>query len=203
MEKYYYIKLSAANHIVCYDEPLNSESFPIGETWQDYLENKYVPLSNEQVKFRENNPHAGIKEIWDLMLLQPTIEERTLEEAKARKKADIAEYNDSNNINDFTVNNALHSWLTPDERSNYRNSIDAAKILGLEDVSLFVGDMPLTLPTATAEQMLAQIQLYADHCFIVTKRHLLAVDALETIEAVDNYDYTTGYPLKLNFDVEV
>ena len=48
-------------------------------------------------------------------------------------------------------------WLTPDKRSNYRNSIDAAKLVGLTTLSLYVGGMAVTLPTQDAELMLAQI----------------------------------------------
>ena len=61
--------------------------------------------------------------------------------------------------------------------------------------------MPITLSVATAKLMLAQIQLYADQCFIVTKQHKAAVEALDSIEAVDNYDVTAGYPTKLIFNV--
>jgi hypothetical protein len=49
--------------------------------------------------------------------------------------------------------------------------------------------------------MLAQIQLYADQCFLVTKQHEAAVNALDSIESVDNYDITLGYPTKLVFNV--
>jgi hypothetical protein len=47
--------------------------------------------------------------------------------------------------------------------------------------------------------MLAQIQLYADQCFIVTKQHITAVEALETIEEVDAYDVSADYPQRLIF----
>ena len=47
--------------------------------------------------------------------------------------------------------------------------------------------------------MLAAIQLYADQCFIKTKQHEAAIKALATIEDINNYDYTVGYPTKLNF----
>lgn len=50
--------------------------------------------------------------------------------------------------------------------------------------------------------MLAAIQLYADACYMVTKGHLLAIDSLENIEEVDTYDYTVGYPEKLNFSID-
>lgn len=48
---------------------------------------------------------------------------------------------------------------------------------------------------------LAQIQLYADRCYIVTETHKSNVNALKTIEEVDNYDITSGYPEKLNFNI--
>ena len=62
--------------------------------------------------------------------------------------------------------------------------------------------MSMTVSTVKAEQMLAAIQLYADACFMVTKNHNLAVEALETMEDVDAYDFRTGYPERLNFDIE-
>jgi len=65
--------------------------------------------------------------------------------------------------------------LTPIERSNYKNSIEAAELVGLENVSFYINDKEISLPLATAKLMLAQIQLYADQCFIVTKQHKAAV----------------------------
>ena len=49
--------------------------------------------------------------------------------------------------------------------------------------------------------MLAQIQLYADQCYMVTKQHKAAVEALDTIEGVDNFDITSGYPEKLQLSL--
>lgn len=91
--------------------------------------------------------------------------------------------------------------MTPAERANYRSSIDAAELVGIDTLSLYIGDMPITLPTATAKLMLAQIQLYADQCFIVTKQHKATIEAMDSIENVDNYDYTVGYPTKLVFNI--
>ena len=50
-----------------------------------------------------------------------------------------------------------------------------------------------------AKMALAQVQLYANQCYGVTERHKAAVNALETIEAVEAYDFTIGYPEKLSF----
>ena len=127
---------------------------------------------------------------------------RTLEQAKTEKLEQIDEYNNSSTINGFDVVKdgvTITDWLTPDKRSNYRNSIDAAKLVGLTSLSLYVGGMAVTLPTQTAELMLAQVQLYADQCFMVTETHKANVEALDTIEAVDGYDNTQDYPTRLTF----
>ena len=73
---YTYIKKSIPKHFVTFEEPLNPEEYNnIGESWEDYLNNKWVLLSDEQVDFKEINANASVKEVWDLMLLQPTVEE--------------------------------------------------------------------------------------------------------------------------------
>ena len=132
---------------------------------------------------------------------EPTPEE-LLQRAKSQKIYEIDEYDQSDNVNAFTINNEEKAWFTPDERSNYRNSIDAAKLVGIESLSMYVGNIPVTLSTQQAELMLAQIQLYADQCFMVTKGHKVNVEALTTIEEVDAYDNESGYPQMLNFNIE-
>jgi len=91
--------------------------------------------------------------------------------------------------------------LTPEQRANYKNSIDAAKLLNIEEVHPVFNGIQLTMSTSTAEIALAQIQIYADRCYIVTETHKANVNALDSIEAVDNYDITSGYPEKLNFNI--
>ena len=130
--------------------------------------------------------------------------ERTLEQAIQEKIDQIEQYDNSDSVNSFTIvlgDDSMTAWLTPNQRANYKNSVDAAKLVGLEELHPVFNGMQLTLPTETAEMALAQIQLYADRCFIVTETHKAEVQALESIEAVDNYDITSGYPEKLNFNV--
>ena len=56
-----------------------------------------------------------------------------------------------------------------------------------------------TYPIASWKQMLVALEVYAGDALNVTEAHKAAVDALETIEAVDNFDITAGYPEKLSF----
>lgn len=194
-----YIRKSIAGYYVEYPEEIDPVYWEgkIGTTYQDFEQDKWIHLSLEQVAFHVGNPYATIEEVINMALTPETIEE-----AKARKISLIEEYDSSEAVNSFNVvtpDGDVSAWLTPSERSNYRSSIDAAKLVGIQDVSLYIAEIPVTLTVQTAELMLAQIQLYADACANVTKRHIIAVEALDTVEAVDAYDFTTGYPERLSF----
>lgn len=48
MEQYLYIKKSIAGHFVDFAEPLSAEEYNnLGESWEDYIDNKWVLLSDE------------------------------------------------------------------------------------------------------------------------------------------------------------
>ena len=47
--------------------------------------------------------------------------------------------------------------------------------------------------------MLNVLEMYALECYNVTQSHIAAVKALDTIEEIESYDYTVGYPKKLSF----
>ncbi|WP_279054275.1 DUF4376 domain-containing protein [Hoylesella timonensis] len=116
--------------------------------------------------------------------------------AKAAKIAEIAAYSDSDAVNSLTFN-GLKTWLTPNVRANYLVSLDAAELLGETDITFVVEGVQASLPIKQVRLLLAKIQRYADACFLVTERHKIAVRALQTVEEVEKYDYTKGYPEKL------
>ena len=119
-----------------------------------------------------------------------------IEMAKAAKIAEIAAYSDSEAVNSLTFN-GLKTWLTRTVRDGYDTSITAAKNLGEATVTFMVGDKEMQLPIEQARRVLDLVQRYADACFLVTERHKIAVRSLQTVEEVEAYDYTKGYPEKL------
>ena len=210
MASYTYIKLDNRNTYVTFNEYLDPVyNNNIGVTWEDYLDNMWVLLTDEQYLFHLEHPELSVQCVWNMEVPQP--HQRTLDEAKKSMINKITKYDESDEVNAFIVRFPSNSekavngfaeekaWLTQQERSNYRSSIDSAKLLGVEELSLFIGEREATLPTAEAEGLLARIQLYADACFIVTKLHKQEVNALTTIEEVDEYAYNTGYPEMLVF----
>lgn len=122
--------------------------------------------------------------------------EEELQRAKDVKIAEIAAYSDSDAVNSLTFN-GLKTWLTPSVRANYLVSLDAAELLGETDITFVVEDVQASLPIKQVRLLLAKIQRYADACYIVTEEHKRAVKALQTVEEVESYDYTKGYPEKL------
>lgn len=128
---------------------------------------------------------------------EPPVETPTdIDIAKAAKIAEIAAYSDSDAVNSLTFN-GIKTWLTRTVRDGYDTSITAAKNLGEPNVTFMVGDKEMQLPVEQARRVLDLVQRYADACFIVTERHKIAVRALQTVDEVESYDYTKGYPEKL------
>lgn len=198
---YTYVKRNIPKHYVTLEHELNSDLYSnIGSTYQDYLYNKYVLLTDEQVAFHNEYPEATVEEVFNLAINDNSEPARTLEVAKKEMLQKIDSHDASDEVNGFLIN-GIKAWFTVQERNNYKASIDSAKLLGIESLSFFIGDHLLTITPEMAEHMLAAIQLYADQCFIVTKQHKLKVESLESIEEVDLYDYYAGYPKMLEFEL--
>jgi hypothetical protein len=122
--------------------------------------------------------------------------ERTLEQAKAEKVAQIEQYNDSDEVNSFSIG-GVPMWLTFDERARIRQSLEAYRNLGKTSMSKWFGGKEFTFPIDTWQAMLDQLSVYASEALNVTEAHKAAVEALTSIEEVDGYDYKQGYPSKL------
>lgn len=130
--------------------------------------------------------------------------EKLLERAKQEKIATLEAYDASDAVNGFIIRtdgSDVIKWLDTEKRNNAFRAIDSAKKLGDESISFAIGDIPVTLTVTTAEIYLARVEKYAVTCTNVTASHKAAINALETVEAVEAYDFTTDYPEKLTFDI--
>lgn len=127
-----------------------------------------------------------------------TNEEEALAAIKSDLVAQITAYDTSDAVNSFTLQ-GKQMWLPKETRVGLVNSITIEKNAGKETTTLWFGGERYELPVDTALQMLASLELYALECYNVTAAHKAAVNALESVEDVVAYDYTTDYPEKLNF----
>lgn len=116
--------------------------------------------------------------------------------AKSQKLVEIDAYDTSGEVNSFLVD-GTSMWLDKATRVGLMNSTTIAKNLGQEKVALWLGSTQLTLACDKAISLLSAIEMYAVQCFDTTAAHKKAVSELTTIEEVEKYDITAGYPEKL------
>ena len=124
--------------------------------------------------------------------------DNTLDVIKEEAIEQITEYDQSEDVNSFTLQ-GKQMWLPKETRVGLVNSVTIEKNAGKETTVLWFGGEKYELPVDTALQMLSSLELYALECYNVTAAHKAAVNALESVEDVVAYDYTQGYPEKLNF----
>ena len=125
-------------------------------------------------------------------------EAAVLEAVKATVLKEIEQYDTSDAVNSFTLQ-GKQMWLPKETRVGLVNSVTIEKNAGKETTILWFGGEKYELPVDTALQMLSALELYALECYNVTAAHKAAVSALENVEDIVTYDYTSDYPSKLNF----
>lgn len=134
--------------------------------------------------------------------VRPTPPEPTEEEkfviAKERKKVEIEHHDKSSAVNQFFIGETP-MWLDKETRTGLKLRFEAEIAMGKTDTTLWADGVQYPLSLEAAIQMLYALEVYASMCYDQTQAHLAAIDALTTIEAVEAYDYTTGYPDKLHF----
>ena len=113
----------------------------------------------------------------------------------------ITKYDNRDNVNAFFVS-GQKVWLDKDTRAGLMLRFNAEKSSGKIETTLWLGTQSITLGIDKAIQMLYAIEVYASACFDNTAKHKANVMALDSIEEVMSYDYTTGYPEKLSFEIK-
>ena len=127
-------------------------------------------------------------------------EGKTLEEAKEMLLEEIDAYDKSSAVNGFALNGAV-VWLDKATRVGLMNSTSITKAMGQPTTTLWLGESKMEVPCDTAIQLLSALEMYALECFNVTAAHKVAVSELATIEEVEKYDITAGYPAQLRMEV--
>lgn len=122
----------------------------------------------------------------------------TLEYAKEKKLYDLASYDSSSNVNEFTYN-GFPMWLDKATRAGLMLRVNAELLSEKFTTTLWYNNYSFTLDTEAVQKMLYALELYASECYDNTQMHAANIMRLETIEDVMNYNFTLGYPKKLSF----
>ena len=112
----------------------------------------------------------------------------------------IDTYDASMDVNSFFLN-GLQVWLDKSTRVGLMNSLNIEKTSGKETSTLWFGNIKLDINTEAAIQMLSALELYALKCYNKTAEHKVNIENMTSVEDVVNYNFTEGYPDKLNFSI--
>lgn len=166
---------------------------------KDYIVSECLVIEYEGTQV--SNPTIDMIHAAGWMEYTPEPHVRTLKESENDKINEINAYDTSSAVNEFFIGeNAL--WIDCGTRAVLVNRFAVEKAAGKTTTTLWDSqDRSYTLPIETAEQMLDAVEMYAAESYDVTAQHRAAVRQLTTIEAVDAYDYTQGYPEKLHFNI--
>lgn len=162
----------------------------------------YTALSEEiERKRRVNAEDASVKDYdmlvaWIRGCLDGTYKNR-VDEVKAKVLAEIESYDKSEKVNGFTYNGKT-MWLSKEERLSLVDRFGREIEEGVEQTNLFYGGEAIPLAPADALVLVKMVSSYADKCFDQTQRHINNVNRLSTVEELEAYDITAGYPDKLN-----
>lgn len=122
--------------------------------------------------------------------------EETLGQAIAEKVATIQAYDNSNNVNSFLLN-GVAVWISREDRIGTRRAIELDIEAGNEVSEIWLQGMMLKVNSQLALKLLDKLEHYAFLAYNITQRHIHNIKQLTTIEEVNKYDYTQGYPKKL------
>lgn len=172
------------------------------KTYRKIIDGKRVRKARNQIVIIKDgrqyiNPSEQmlIEDGWEAVTEE---QENALDVAKRRLKSRIERYDSSDKVNGFSLQET-HAWLDKSTRAGLMLRLQAEQAIGKTSTVLWYDNNQYELPLETAFQMLYALEVYASQCYDNTQRHLAAIQSLQTIEEVEKYDYTAGYPAQLEF----
>lgn len=151
------------------------------------------------VNINSHETENGIEYIYDEIVMN-VFPGGMLDNLKLEYKLNkLAEYDKSSAVNEFYFNE-IPVWIDRESRTSIMNTIQIEKSVGKETTELWLSGFKVEVPCDLAIQMLHQVELYAKACYNTTEQHKAAIKSLTTVEEINNYDITTGYPEKLHLN---
>ena len=130
----------------------------------------------------------------------------TIENCRRDKIREIERYDSSSEVNKCYINTAvseLSYWANKSERSSLKSAVNDCIIMNRNTYRLDLRDIGLSVDINCNKllEMLSALEVYAIDCYNKTTDHIFNVNGLTTIEEIENYDYRSGYPEKLIFEL--
>ena len=150
--------------------------------------------SETVVKWRCEVSEVEDKELYGMLKYSPN----SIESQRRLLVECISAYDKSSHVDGFTIS-GVKLWLDSEMRGKVRENLEHCDRKGMERTVLRIGGMSFPVSVADGWEMYYAVVGYACECWNVTEGHLASVSQLESIEEIMEYDYTIGYPSKLEF----
>lgn len=191
------------NEVLCSEDTIFVEKNTKDNLIKAIVEYKYSPEDVNLILSNTNNDETSERSAYLEWLdyakkcASIIFDAPTLENAIKAKLEEITKYDVSSAVNGFYYQGNEY-WLDKATRVGLMNSTRILKENGQTSTTLWFNDMCLTLPVDDVIDKLSALEQYALSCYNVTASHKIAVQALTTIDEVNEYDVTQGYPTKLD-----
>lgn len=113
-------------------------------------------------------------------------------------RKNIEDYDCSDAVNAFSIN-GVQTWLDKATRVGLANSLSIEKNAGKTETTLYLNGNSIVCPIDKAQEILSQIELYALDCYRQTEAHKKTIEEITDPAELEKYDFTKGYPEKLEF----
>lgn len=174
---------------------------PVTKTYEDPETGETIEYTDIEIVEQEELVITRVYESKFIEVKLPKNEIPTaLEIMKNYVLEQINAYDTSSEVNGFFLDGEL-VWLDKDTRVGLMNSTNIQKSAGLDQTVLWLGTKALSINCDLAIQLLGGLEMYALECFNKTAEHKKDVEELETVGEIANYDYTSGYPERLNLSL--
>lgn len=147
-----------------------------------------------------------IEDGWEEVVKTEPTAEQLFVRAQRNKIAEINHFDSSEEVNQCYIiygDQEIPYWSSKAERNDLKQAVQDYKAKGYESYRLDLRDVgvSLTFPCDALLSMLSDLEVYAINCYNVTTDHIFAVNAMNTTEELDAYNYRIGYPEKLRFTI--
>lgn len=174
---------------------LDSSSYKIGYSYQDFLDGKWVRLDSDQEKFHQDNPNASVKEVIAMQLdpepLGPT-EEELLARTKDKKISEAREYAYSDAVCSYILD-GKQIWYDSIMRQKVKNDIDVAKGSGIYTISVADSEYGLDVVNTVMNEM----HIYESECYDRIVAIEKEIASKTNRSEVESMKVDEGYPEKL------